>query len=392
MRSLTWAVYAPSLLVATCLNGITILLPLYVLHLDGSAGFAAVVIGLRGIGSMLVGIPAGLAVSRFGDTQIIIAGLLLVIITAISMAFTDTVLLLAPLAFVFGVATGMWQLGRLNYMTVITTKEQRGRGIAVMAGLQRVGFLVGPAVGGLIAQQFSFEAFFYCCAFLYVFAMLLIMRFAKRGKGTRASQSASRRLFDTAKETRGLLLRVGPAIISLQMLRAARTLVLPLWGAALGLSPSEIGIAFSLASTVDMLMFYPAGWMIDYWGRRIVMIPAIILMSATALCLSLASGQTGFIILSLLGGLGNGFSTGIVMTLGGDLAPTHRRGEFLGLWRLIADVGTAGGPFTISMLVTALGLASAGASMGIIGLIGLGFVIFAMPETRIQPSEPTLKP
>jgi len=372
----------PSLLVAICLNGITILLPLYVLQLGGSPGFAAVVIGLRGIGSMLAGIPAGLAVARFGDTQIVCAGLVLVMLTVIAMASTETVLLLAPLAFVFGVATGMWQLGRLNYMTVSTTTEERGRAISVMAGLQRAGFLIGPVAGGIIAQQVSFVAFFYACAVCYLVAMLLVLRFARRGCGSVTTQSAGRRMFETARETREILLRVGPAMISLQMLRAARTLVLPLWGAHIGLSPSEIGIAFGLASTLDMVMFYPAGWMIDYWGRRIVLVPAIILMSATVLCLNLATGLTGFTILSLLGGLGNGFSTGIVMTLGGDFAPANRRGEFLGLWRLVADVGTAGGPFVISGLVGALGLASAGASVGLIGLIGLGFVIFAMPESR----------
>ena len=41
----------------------------------------------------------------------------------------------------------------------------------------------------------------------------------------------------------------------------------------------------------------------------------------------------------MLSGLGNGFSTGIFMTLGGDFAPREGRGEFLGVWRLVGDVG-----------------------------------------------------
>lgn len=381
IRSLVWAVYAPSLLVAICLNGITILLPLYVLELGGSPGFAATVIGLRGVGSMLAGVPAGLAVTRFGDTRVVSAGLIVVVGCVVAIAVCDTVWLLAPLAFLFGAATGMWQLGRLNYMTVVTSTEQRGRAISVMAGLQRGGFLIGPALGGFIAQFLGFETFFLICAALYLCAMVLILRFARPGTGSRQNQSAIRRLLDTAHETRGILLRAGPAMICLQMLRAARTLILPLWAAVIGLTPAQIGVAFSIASIVDMSMFYPAGWMIDYWGRRIVLVPALILMGIASLGIGFVNSFASFIVLSAIGGLGNGFSTGIAMTLGGDFAPPAKRGEFLGIWRLVGDTGTAGGPFLISALVGALGLVTAGATIGAIGFIGLGFVL-AMPETR----------
>lgn len=387
MRSLSLSVYLPTLLVAICLNGITILLPLYVLSIGGSPAFAATVIGLRGIGGMLAGVPAGLAVSRFGDTRVVVTGLVLVMASVIGMAVADDGWLLAPLAFVFGVATGMWQLGRLNYMTVMTTTDQRGRAISVMAGLQRAGFLIGPAAGGVLAQYLGFEFFFLVCAGLYLIAMLLVLRFARRGRGTRDQQSVVGRLTKTARQTQSILLRAGPAMICLQTLRTARTLILPLWGASIGLSPAEIGIGFSIASVVDMLMFYPAGWMIDHWGRRVVLVPALVLMAFANLGLILADSFISFAVLSAIGGLGNGFSTGIGMTLGGDFAPAERRGEFLGLWRLVGDVGTAGGPFVVSASLGVFGLIGAGATMGAIGLIGLGFVCLAMPETRTWTSE-----
>ncbi len=383
MRSLSWAVYAPTFLVSICLNGITILLPLYVLQLGGSAGFAAIVIGLRGVGSMLAGVPAGLAVTRFGDTQVATAGLVGVIGTVLAMALSDSAWLLAPLGFLFGLCTGMWQLGRLNYMTMVTTTDQRGRAISVMAGLQRCGFLIGPALGGFIAQFLGFKIFFIVCAALYAGAMVLMVRFARAGTGSVQSQSAATRLLTTARETRGILLRAGPAVICLQMLRAARTLILPLWAAAIGLSPSQIGVAFSIASIVDIAMFYPAGWMIDYWGRRVVLAPALILMGVACAGVSLAGSFAGFVLVSVIGGLGNGFSTGIAMTLGGDFSPPHRRGEFLGLWRLVGDAGTASGPFVISALVGTVGLAGAGVSIGVIGIAGLAFVL-VMPETRAR--------
>ena len=46
------------------------------------------------------------------------------------------------------------------------------------------------------------------------------------------------------------------------------------------------------------------------------------------------------------------------MTLGADFAPDVGRGEFLGVWRLISDIGQAGGPVVISVLTGLSSLAA----------------------------------
>ncbi len=76
----------------------------------------------------------------------------------------------------------------------------------------------------------------------------------------------------------------------------------------------------------------------------------------------------------LLLGFGNGLGSGIVMTMGADLAPSSGRAAFLGFWRFVADVGTAGGPFVVSAVVavTALGPAAIGiGSAGLLVALGL---------------------
>ena len=51
----------------------------------------------------------------------------------------------------------------------------------------------------------------------------------------------------------------------------------------------------------------------------------------------------------LISGVGNGFGTGIVMTLGVDYSSVRNRGEFLGVWRFLGDSGSAIGPFIIGL-------------------------------------------
>ena len=112
-------------------------------------------------------------------------------------------------------------------------------------------------------------------------------------------------------------------MIVLMFLRAGRLLMIPLIGAEMGFSAAEIGLAFSLSAAVDMAMFYPAGMIIDLVGRRWALGPAMLLLGLGVAALPFAGSFWTFAAVGILAGLGNGFGTGIFMTLGGDLSPAQ---------------------------------------------------------------------
>ena len=89
---------------------------------------------------------------------------------------------------------------------------------------------------------------------------------------------------------------------------------------------------------------------------------------------------------SLLGvaaflGFANGLSTGIVMTLGTDLAPPSQRAGFLGIWRLLTDFGTSAGPMVVGAIVTSAPLATVALSVAALGTLGCVIVYRYVEET-----------
>jgi len=72
--------------------------------------------------------------------------------------------------------------------------------------------------------------------------------------------------------------------------------------------------------------------------------------------------------------VGNGLGSGIVMTLGADSAPEVGRPQFLGGWRLCGDIGNSGGPLLVSAVAAAAPLAAACLVIGVLGLLGTGWV------------------
>ena len=119
-----------------------------------------------------------------------------------------------------------------------------------------------------------------------------------------------------------ILLRVGGGVVCAQMIRAGRTIIIPLYAAEmLNLGIEEIGFIVSVAAFVDMLLFYPTGYIMDRWGRKFAIVPSFSLQTLGLALVSLTGGFLSLLFVACLIGLGNGLSSGTMMTLGADFAP-----------------------------------------------------------------------
>lgn len=98
-----------------------------------------------------------------------------------------------------------------------------------------------------------------------------------------------------------------------------------------------------------------------------------------------------FVTLSAAGiviGLGNGLGSGSMMTLGADLAPEGATGEFLGIWRLIGDVGMVVGPLVVGFIASALSLDGSAYALAAAGIAASLTLAFLVQETRVTTEVP----
>jgi MFS family permease len=169
-------------------------------------------------------------------------------------------------------------------------------------------------------------------------------------------------------------------------MRATRQLLVPLFGQAVGLDVTTIGIVYSLATVVDIALFYPSGILADRWGRKWSAVPSMVLYSAGLALLPLVSGLYSLLAVAALLGFANGIGTGVVMIMGADLArASGRAGQFLGLWRLIGDVGISMAPMLTSTIVGVDGLAAASLTVAGIGVAGSLVMVWLVVETLRLP-------
>lgn len=392
-RRLLVPIYLPSFLLSVSQQAVLILLPLYVLDLGGSAPFAAIVVGIRGLGMLLFDVPAGILVSRLGDKFSMMGGLICMTASGLALSLVDNPSLLTPFAVLYGVGTAAWMLGRLSYMTDILETAERGRALAVVGGIMRLGSFIGPALGGLTAELLGYPLAFLGAGATSAMAMLLIWIFTHNTYPDRNRKDAYHiQLTQIIRDHRRSFATAGFAALVIQLMRSGRQLFIPLFGSTIGLDAAVIGSIYSLSAAIDTSLFYPTGVAMDKWGRKWMSVPSMALFAGALALFPLVTDLYTLLLIALLLGLANGLSSGIVMILGADLAPRDLRGEFLGVWRLIGDLGWGGGPLLIGLLVKMASLTVATLAVSGIGFLGLGVLILFVDETLHPSTSAPAKP
>jgi MFS family permease len=382
IRSLGMSVYLPALLFAIGQGAVIPVIPLYAMDLGASVAVAGLIVSLRGFGTMFFDIPAGILVSRFGERWAMVIGTAALASVAVGAALSQSLWVFAGLIFVMGCAWSLWLLARLSYVSERAPAEVRGRALSLLGGTNRIGNFVGPVAGGLVGSAFGLQTAFYVQAALAILAsaVLFVLVRDEGGEAPAHAEHAVARFLGVVSEHRRVFATAGIATLAIQVLRNARQAVLPLWGDQIGLGAAEIGLIFGASGAIDMLVFYPVGMVMDHWGRKWAGVPSLVLMAIGLLLVPLTYSFVPLMLVALVGGLGNGLGSGIVMTLGADFSPAVGRGEFLGVWRLIGDIGTSAGPAVVGLVagVTSLGMASVAA--GCFGFAGALVMIFLVEE------------
>lgn len=380
VRSLTRSVYVPGILFAIGQGAATPMIALVALDLGASPALAGLIVALRGIGTFLFDIPAGMLVSRVGERRAMMIATVALSLVALGVALGPSLPLYAVLIFLMGGAWSVWALARLTFATEATPQGHRGRVMSMVGGSMRIGQFIGPLLGGLVVIPLGLSGPFLAQAVLAV-AAAVTLGLAPGLTGAAGGLSTPVPMRDVLRDHRRTLGTAGFVAVTFQVLRTARQAIIPLWGDQLGLSPSQISLIFAASSGVEMAIFYPVGMLMDRRGRRWAAIPSLVLLSVGMVLIPFTSGFAGLLAVGLLLGLANGFGSGINLTLGSDLSPIAGRNEFFGMWRLVTDVGTAGGPFLVAVVTSLISLAAAPIAVAGVGLVGAAVMWKSVPET-----------
>lgn len=405
-------IYGPTLLFALGEGAVIPLIPVIANRLGADVAIAALVAAALVVGQLCGNIPAGWAVARVGERLTMGVAGIVILAGLVGVVLAPTLAFFAAAVFLIGFCAASFALARHSFMTTRVPQHFRARALSLLGGTFRLGMFVGPFVSAALLGVFGDEnasiVFFAVCQIATILLVFLgpdpersvtsavpgaagtfpaDPRGAERPTAEDTGEPVtgaipvvgSAGVFVTLWRFRAVLARLGLAAASLSAVRSARQVVLPLWGVSLGMDASTIAVVVGVSGAIDFALFYASGQVMDRFGRLWAALPAMVLMGAGFLALSfthdLDDASMWFAMFAAVLGVGNGLSSGILLTLGADLAPPGEPAAFLGSWRTLTDAGGAVAPLVVSAVTAAASLSLAVGTMGAIAALGaLGFV------------------
>ncbi|MEJ7795195.1 MAG: MFS transporter [Nocardioides sp.] len=376
LRDIALPAYGPSVVISIGHGAVMPVLALRARDLGADVSTAALVVGLLGVGMLLASLPAGALIARVGEKRALLLAGLLDAAAMAAAALTDSVLGLGLAVVVSGMAWTTFLISRQGFMIEAVPAAYRARALSALGGTYRIGVFVGPLLGAVLIGWTGLTAVFWLALAMSLVAAAMATLMPDLGSEGRAEQQAAGHLtvWSVLVAHRRTLLTLGSAVVVLGASRSVRIGLLPLWAESVGISASTTSLIFALAAFVDIVFFYPGGWVMDHYGRAVVAVPVVLSVGIAALLLPLTSTAAGVAGVMMLIAVGNGLGSGIVMTLGADTAPVRGRSQYLGGWRLCGDIGNSGGPLLVGAVAAVAPLATACVVVGVLGLLGSAWV------------------
>ncbi|MBG6214273.1 MAG: MFS transporter [Cryobacterium sp.] len=411
LRSIALTAFLPTLLFSVGEGAIIPLIPLVANDLGATLAIAGVIAAMIMLGELVGDIPSGWVVARIGERNSMIWASVVTIGAVVICLVAPDPFALGIGIFLVGIATAVFALARHAFMTSYVPLVYRARALSTLGGVFRAGWFVGPFLSAALihltgSTQAAFWVFIACC--VLAVTMLLILPdptrdLAAPGAGptrivpgrsvAESAASASptvaagntaltdaaapvtaQGLFPTIRTHHGVLARLGTGAALVGAMRASRTVMLPLWAVSIGVSAPDTALIIGIAGGIDFVLFYVSGQIMDRFGRIWSAVPSMIGLGlghvALAFTHDLPSNVGWFIGVAMFLALANGIGSGLLMTLGADLAPQRSPAPFLGAWRFTADFGSAAAPLAVAGITALTSLSIASGTMGVFGLFG----------------------
>ena len=389
LRSIAVPAFGPALLFSIGEGAILPVVALSARDLGASVAVAALVVTVIGLGSWFFNLPASVITMKFGERWAMVgaAAASAVALAAVALAplLPEGLWLLAAAMLVVGMAASVFSLARQKYLTEAVPVLLRARALSTLGGVTRIGIFIGPFIGAAVMQFAGITGAYWVGVVAMVAAAALSVTIpdlvAKPAPddGVPVRQATLR---SVAVSHAGVFLSVGMGVLLLSALRTSRQVVIPLWAEHLGMDATQASLIYGLSGAIDMLVFYPAGKLMDRKGRQWVAVPSTLIMGTAMLLIPLSAGFVGLLLGALLIGFGNGISSGLNMTLGADFSPDNGRGQFLGIWRFMADAGATAGPVLLSGVTAVASLGAGVAATGVLGFAAA--LVFAITIPRLK--------
>ncbi len=341
-------------------------LPLFAKDLGISPAAIGFVVGASTITGIFLKFPAGVLSDLIPRRRLLLVGAVAFGLGPFGYLIIDDPGTLIPFRFLHGMATAVFAPVALAVIASRHT-ERRAESLSWYSSATMAGGLLGPVLGGILMQHAGFPITFLTAGIFGLAALGVVvgLRFPEphveqhpRGAAWREIRT---RMARAAREGAG-----DPRILITSGMQGAQYMALgvlqaflPLYGLAVGLDATRVGVLFGVQVLMTVLSKPMLGRLSDRIGRKPIILAGLGVSAAAIAGIPAAGTFGGLLGISAGFGLGVALVTSSVPALVADFCRERRYGSAMGLFGTLMDVGHASGPVLGGALIGRFGYSTA---------------------------------
>ncbi|MFC4294152.1 TCR/Tet family MFS transporter [Novosphingobium tardum] len=286
---------------------------------------------------------------RFGRRPVLLASLLGFGIDYAMMGFAPTLAWLIAGRVIAG-ATGASYSAAYAYLADITPPEKRAASFGLMGMAFGFGFIVGPAIGGLLGTIGPRVPFYAAAglAFTNFLVGLVVLRESLAPEHRRPFDPARANAFAALKALKGQSATVLWLIAALGVWQLAHIVYPSIWSyfaiEAYGFDQRQIGLALAVVGISSALVQgLGLRWVAPHLGERVAVMLGVVAFAASAVLYAVAASIPMIYFAIVVGGL-QGFIQPSIAALNSRAVDAASQGELQGATQSIGSIAAIVGP------------------------------------------------
>jgi MFS family permease len=354
----------------------TMVLPFLVLYLTRelkiSASHAALALTVYGIAALLTMPVSGWLTDRFGSLFVMRGSLLLSGFMLFLFPLAHHFAAILGITFAFAILNESVRPPSLALVSELVKPQQRKQAFALSRLAVNLGMSVGPAIGGILAL-YSFRILFLADGVTSILAALVLMFAWPATARTKASEpkwddpedlgreieaegpsllAASHPVADLRAFRNRRMLYFLAALIPTQLVFFQLTSTVPLFLVHyLRLPESIYGTVFTLNTLMIVVLELPLNNAMAQWSHRRTLTLGAFLYAIGFGSFALAKGPIGIFAAVVVWTFGEMILMPGSAAYAAEIAPTGRRGEYMGLYTMSFSFAFSLGPWLGAMLL-----------------------------------------
>ncbi len=365
--------------------------PLFALAVTGNVFLVGVLIALNAVPRFFTAPLTGYLTDRLGRKPLVMLAPAIRGATNFGQFFADDYLTFLGLELIGQVGVAMWATSSNVLLSDLTSTSNRGRVLALRQMSMRMGFVAGPLLGGVLAAFYGLQWVFLLNGISKVIIVLTVLFMVKETRpqaaptstpgapsGTPRPRAFSLRPFRDRAFVALAFAAAGGAVAQAAIMQ---TLVPAHARLNLGSDEAAVGFLISFAALAAFLAAFPNGVIMDRLGRKVSLVPALLLLGAASFLLSFGESYAVLVLVVVLLGVGGAMSMTGTHAYAMDLAPAQSRGSFIGVVTAAQSVGAIGGPAMAAALYHFVSPVSAFVAVGVLLVVSAVLVAALGRET-----------